>query len=49
MKKYLKEYVEQIDKLLEGNIDDIDREIEKNKKQVGYISFYSFYCFSFRH
>lgn len=30
MKKYLKEYVEQMDKLLEGNINDIDREIEKH-------------------
>ena len=30
MKKYLKKYVEQIDKLLEGNINDIDKEIKKN-------------------
>lgn len=30
MKRYLKEYVEQIDKLLDGNVNDIDREIEKH-------------------
>lgn len=30
MKKYLKEYVEQIDKLLESDIKEIDREIENH-------------------
>lgn len=30
MKKYLKEYVEQIDKLLEKDINNIDNEIEKH-------------------
>lgn len=30
MKKYLKEYVEQIDKLLESDINNIDNEIEKH-------------------
>lgn len=34
MKKYLKEYVEQIDKLFESDIRDIDKEIEKHLVKI---------------
>lgn len=36
MKKYLKEYVEHIDNLLKGDIENIDEEIKKHLIKIGY-------------
>ena len=36
MKKYLKEYIEQIDHLLENKIDNVDREIEKHLIKIDF-------------